>query len=98
MQVKKIILHFGLPFLENLCYNRLDAAGAAACKRPFYWLSGFSLEGTKGDDAFVRVVFAILWQAAVETYAALAADLPLVIAAAQAALSLLGQLARRIKK
>jgi len=56
------------------------------------------LEGTKGDDAFVRVVFAILWQAAVETYAALAADLPLVIAAAQAALSLLGQLARRIKK
>jgi len=44
------------------------------------------------------IAFAILWQAAVETYAALAADLPLVIAAVQAALSLLGHLFGHIKK
>jgi len=57
-----------------------------------------SLEGTKGDDAFMGIVFAILRQAAVETYAALAADLPLAIAAVQAALSLLGHLLKHIKK
>ncbi|MCL1951424.1 MAG: hypothetical protein FWF60_01210 [Oscillospiraceae bacterium] len=44
------------------------------------------------------IVFAILRQAAMETYAALAADIPLVIAAAQAALSLLGHLIGHIKK
>jgi len=44
------------------------------------------------------IVFAVLRQAAVETYAALAADLPLVIAAAQAALQLLGHLVGHIKK
>jgi len=40
----------------------------------------------------------ILRQAAVEIYAALAADLPFVIAVAQAALSLFGYLAQHIKK
>jgi len=65
----------------------------------FPWLSGFPVGGlTKGDDAFMGIVFAVLAQAAVETYAALAADIPLVIAAAQAALRLLGQLVKRIKK
>ena len=44
------------------------------------------------------IVFAILRQAAVETYAALAADIPLVIAAVQAALPLLGHLFKHIKK
>ena len=44
------------------------------------------------------IVFAILRQAAVETYAALAADPPLVIAAVRAALSLFGHLVRHIKK
>jgi len=62
------------------------------------FLLAFLLEGTKGDDAFMGIVFAILRQAAVETYAAVAADLPLVIAAVQAALQLLGHLAGHIKK
>jgi len=44
------------------------------------------------------IVFAILRQAAVETYAALAADPSFVIAAAQAALQLLGHLIGHIKK
>ena len=35
------------------------------------------------------IAFAILWQAALETYAAMAADIPFVIALAQAALQLL---------
>ena len=81
-----------------MCYNVCDAAGAAAANVLSIGFPAFRLGGTKGDDAFVRVEFAILWQAAVETYAALAADLPLVIAAVQAALSLLGRLTERIKK
>ena len=56
------------------------------------------LEGRKGDDAFMGIVFAILRQAAVETYAALAADPLLVIAVAQAALSLLRRKVKHIKK
>jgi hypothetical protein len=44
------------------------------------------------------IVFAVLRQAAVETYAALAADLPFAIAAARAALQLFGHLIGHIKK
>jgi len=44
------------------------------------------------------IFFEILKQAAVETYAALAADLPLSIATVQAALQLFGHLAGYIKK
>ena len=44
------------------------------------------------------IVFAVLRQAAVETYAALAADIPLVIATVQAVLQLLGHLTQHIKK
>jgi len=44
------------------------------------------------------IFFEILKQAAVETYAALAADLPFVIATVQAALQLLGHLIGHIKK
>jgi len=43
-------------------------------------------------------VLCALRQAAVETYAALAADIPLVIAAAQAALQLLSHLAKHMKE
>jgi len=42
--------------------------------------------------------FCALWQAAVETYAALAADPSLVIAIAQAVLQLLSHLARHMKE
>ena len=44
---------------------------------------------TKGDGAFMGIAFAILWQVVMETYTALAADIPFVIAVAQAALQLL---------
>ena len=84
--------------MENLCYNTCDAAGAAAANVLSIGFPAFRLEGTKGDDAFMGIVFAVLRQAAVETYAAVAADLPLVIAAVQAALQLLGHLAGHIKK
>jgi len=43
-------------------------------------------------------VLCVLQQAAVETYAALVADIPLTIAAAQAALQLLKHLATTLKK
>jgi len=42
--------------------------------------------------------FCALWQAVVETYTALAADPSLVIAVAQAALQLLGFLAKQVKE
>jgi hypothetical protein len=58
----------------------------------------FRLEGTKGDDAFMEIVFAVLRQAAVETYAALAADPSFVIAIAQAILSLWNRKVTRAKK
>jgi hypothetical protein len=77
-------------------YTIVGLSGVAARIRPF--LSAFLLEGRKGDDAFMGIVLAILRQAAVETYAALAADPSFVIAVAQAALQLLGHLARYIKK
>ena len=43
-------------------------------------------------------ILCVLWQAAVETYAALAADPSLVIAVAQAALQLLGFWAKQVKE
>ena len=44
------------------------------------------------------IALAISRQAAMETYAALAADIPLVIATVQAVLQLLGHLTQHIKK